>query len=173
MGRKRKHNRRKRVKRAERVRRSGGRPRRPRRRRRYDTQMIRDFFEHLLWEWRVHHYENIHPVGATNTELVDQLAKYTGKYPGSPALLVNHRVHHGSLSPEQVEEASRLARQEWSYGSALIITLLERLEPVLEQALACADSGAPAIFRDIDLAEVLEQAGSDGELGQTACGPQE
>lgn len=45
----------------------------------YDAEMIEDFLNQLLWEIRIHHFENTAAIGTVNPELASQLATYLKK----------------------------------------------------------------------------------------------
>lgn len=100
----------------------------------YDTEMIRDFLEHLLWELRIKAYESS-PTGIDKTNPEDMLRKYAQKYPGSPAISSATMVDTNDDWAE-LHKTLAAAYREWT-------DKLEALMPLLLDAVEWARVGQP------------------------------
>lgn len=118
--------------------------------RKYDLAMIRDFLDHLKWELRISVFEATHPIGATNPELVEQLAKYMERYDVIGLLPF---ASAENLSTESVEPIRHYVAKE----SQKYLDHLDALDACLKMAFQCAqcdEDGYPVqIFKQGDLDE--------------------
>gem|GEM_PF-2766142 len=115
-----------------------GRDRRKRAKRYYDVEMIRDFLEHLRWEWAIRHFEVTHG-NAENPELVDQLRKYYQKY-HTIGLQKANRLVYGDASPEEIELADAVLHQACKVQAESVLKAMDLLQPALEEAFECASA---------------------------------
>jgi hypothetical protein len=95
--------------------------------RRYDVEMIRDFLDHLLWEVRINHYEQI--TSEVNPELKEQLKKYVRKRQTIGLLFATELDK--KADPSRLAEYRKIKaglRQSQLLG-------LEALRPLFEEAL--------------------------------------
>jgi hypothetical protein len=94
--------------------------------RRYDVEMIRDFLDHLLWEVRINHYEQI--TSEVNPELQEQLTKYIRK-----------RRTVGLLFATQITDLDPARLAEYRTLKAGLrqsqLLALEALRPLFKEAL--------------------------------------
>ena len=131
---------------------------------RYDTQMIEDFLHHLLWEVRIAHHEATNPGAKVNPELVDQLAKYTGKY--HCVLLPIMKIDDTGVSKQELEQVvnemcgvNAKVHGEW-------LEHLEALRGLFSTAIDCAKhdvhgSGTVPV-RTVKASEIFEDNKEDG-----------
>ena len=98
----------------------------------YDSGMIRDFIDHLKWEVRTCHFENVSAPNALNPELIDQLAKYQRKR-GCFGLLTGQLTREKPDADALAEWKARRAGEMQTY-----IDALELLEPLFQEAVFCA-----------------------------------
>jgi hypothetical protein len=93
--------------------------------------MIRDFLDHLLWEVRIDHYEQV--ASGTNSELKEQLTKYIRKRQ-TVGLLFATMLEEEEPDPLKMAEY-RTLRAEFRKSQLLC---LEALRSLFEEALRCA-----------------------------------
>ena len=100
--------------------------------RHYDVEMIRDFLEHLRWEYATVHFENVHP-GGRNAELQEQLAKYMKKY---DSVLMYAIVSETKKSVS--DEVVARYREKREQQCEAVLKALDMLKPALQEAFTCA-----------------------------------
>jgi hypothetical protein len=118
--------------------------------------MIRDFLDHLAWEVRTAHFEQRSGSETTHPELVDQLTGYSRRY--HCVLLAVRALERGEATPEQFQQAAAIMRLYGEEKYARYIEALETLEPLFEEALACAARQQIPIVQ-YDALDVLRAAG--------------
>jgi hypothetical protein len=118
--------------------------------------MIREFLEHLRWEYSINHFENTSQPGTMNPELGEQLKKYMHKW-NTAGLMRAVTARQGSVTEEMAEEfrAMRVQRAE------AVLQALDALRPALEEAFLCASN--PDGFGVISMQEWLLKAKDAGE----------
>ena len=116
-------------------------------RKKYDVKMIRDFLDHLKWEVRIAHFEYTSPPGATNDELVEQLAKYMKKYK------VHGLLPYNAMPDDASQEVVDSFRSEYAQKFQKQIDALESLGDLFTTALLCASKGQTAVVNEISLAD--------------------
>jgi hypothetical protein len=115
---------------------------------RYNRGMIRDFFDHLLWDLRAKLFELEQPgnLSRVNPELVEVLGRFIRRYGcfGLTPTLVNP----ADTDRQTADATAREVRDHY----ARALAALEAARPFLEEALAVADAdlrrGIPAITAD-------------------------
>lgn len=104
----------------------------------YDTQMIRDFLEHLRWEIVISKYEaqstSNNPV---NPELLEQLSKYAERY--RCVLLPVTRLDTRGVTDADAKVVSEALRRKNAEVYGDWVSAFENLEGLFKSALDCAD----------------------------------
>ena len=117
-------------------------------RERYDTDMLRGFIDHLLWELRASHLETYAPGkdgGKVNDELVEQLAKYHSKYGAAllPLIIVDKATTE--MQAQSWKHELREERQKQIDALELLDTLFKEAFWAIDH---CYSKGSmPAIQR--------------------------
>jgi hypothetical protein len=119
-------------------RRSPGSKQKSPRHRNYDTQMIGDFLQHLLWECRIATFEHTAAVGTINPELVEQLEPFIEKY-GPTQLVRQNAVHLGGATVAEGEQAVEVLRTRLRARYTEATEHLEALDEIFSEALALAN----------------------------------
>jgi len=112
----------------------------------YDTEMIKDFLQHLLWEMRVLHFESTGPVGRFNPELTASLKPYFQRR-GRHLFPVHEVVADHGTPEEEAVAAGELIRMRHAKQAKEAIEHLEALQEVFEIALHCASKPAGVVWR--------------------------
>jgi hypothetical protein len=124
---------------------------------RYNTRMIGDFFQHLLWDWRIRHFEHSSKPGTFNKELAEQLAPYIKRYKTmgfSPSTVLR--------GGEGVTDAD---------ASALWEDLRPRLTAESAAAVDALESAAPVIQAALEhLAELRKHGSAEGAVHEIEVG---
>ena len=105
--------------------------------RHYDVQMIRDFLEHLRWEYAINHFENTHAPGVVHPEFVEQLSKYQRKY-DTYGLMAAAMLVPGNAPEEVVRRMGVRLRSERAKRAQEVLAALDTLQSALEEAFVCA-----------------------------------
>lgn len=101
---------------------------------RFDVEMIRDFFDYLLWDVRASHAEQRHG-GKVNAELVEQLKKYMLKY-GPVVLFPIDIMHVGAdEDPNEVKKRIGKFRSKKLEERNTQLRKLEAAAPIIEDVL--------------------------------------
>jgi len=125
--------------------------------RRYDTKMIRDFFDHLMWEWRIMDYENhAKDPSVTNPEFVEMLVKYQRKYNCAGLALGNVLARDEGMEESEYDRAMPILQRRLAGKSEAVLAMLEALTPVMDEALMCGDMASNVLpCREIPASVVL------------------
>ena len=121
----------------------------------YDTEMIRDFLEHLQWELRIRHFESTRKIGTQHPELTEQLEKCICKH-STKGLLYTNRIDKTGLAEEKAKEVIEIIREGMAAEAQEALQALDVLEPILEEALDCASRPDDLLARTINLVEFLQ-----------------
>lgn len=108
----------------------------------YNTQMIRDFLEHLMWEVRIKKYENVNrkdplTMEQVNPELVEQLKRFTDAR--HCILIPIENMDPGETSKEEQAELFQVFRKERLKLCEFWLEHLEGLAGLFKMALECAE----------------------------------
>lgn len=107
----------------------------------YNTEMLRDFIDHLRWEVRIVHAEHHHLKAKVNPELVDALEPYMKKY--GCGLLSANAFTPGN-SPDS-ERAGHLLEQFLRERAVRWYRCIEALDDLFQEAIQCAGLKGPAM----------------------------
>ena len=127
--------------------------------RRYDTHMIRDFFEHLVCTWRLNQFGvTWAELSANNPELAERFARCQEKYPGSPAVCATRFAFAGNVNQDEVARHRPLFGHLLNDWAEEVVELLESIRPIVELGLEAADAGSRGIVGEIDTHETLAKS---------------
>jgi len=104
---------------------------------RYDSEMIEDFLEQLMWELRIAHSEIGSRPGTCHPELLDQEVGFLSKY--ATYLLPTHYVEDDGATLAEWNRAGKTMLLQLRKQYADAIEHLEALRPMLEMALRGAN----------------------------------
>lgn len=136
----------------------------------YDTEMIREFLDQLMWELRTAAFEVGSAPGTLNADLLQQLAPYLRRR-GSALLAINE-LDPAGVTKEEAEKAVSVLRRRLTASWQAAIELLEALAPIFEEALTAASrpwsrtpdgKGHAALVRRWPARELLASAPPDSE----------
>lgn len=128
---------------------------RKRKKKHYDVEMIKDFLEHLHWEYTINHFENTTAKGTLNPELVDQLAKYIEKY-NTCGLMFALVFDDTGCTKEEKESASAAISEVHAERAKKVIDALKSLDSVFSEAFLCAERPNSLLTRCVKLNEFFE-----------------
>lgn len=128
-------------------------------------EMLRDFWDHWVWETRIGEFEASTPPRTPNPELREQIAHYQHKY-GEQALSGTHRL---AAIMEQGTPSRALADAEVEAGLALLLrrkhgdTLarLEALSPLMDEVLPAEPAQKPPSWAPVPTATTCVGEGYD------------
>ncbi len=104
----------------------------------YDTQMIRDFLEHLRWEIVISKYEAESAAPERiNPELLDQLKRYAGRY--RCVLLPIEKMDTTGVTESEATMVKVALRRKHAEICGEWVGAFEKLEGLFQAALDCAD----------------------------------
>jgi hypothetical protein len=120
----------------------------------YDTEMIRDFIEHLQWELRTKHLENTREIGTEHPELSEQLEKCIRKR-STKGLLYANRIDNAGRTGDEAQEVINVIREGMAARAQEALDALDVREQIFEEALDCASHPEDLLARTINLREFL------------------
>ena len=121
----------------------------------YDTEMVREFIEHMTWELRIMHFEITHPDAEPNPELSSQLGKYVSKW-NTPGLFPALFMNPGNASAGELAEVSAHVRRVRGGQEQAWLDALDTLRPAFNIAFQCAQAGRATL--DVRYADESLQA---------------
>ena len=121
----------------------------------YDTEMIRDFIDHLRWELRIKRFENAHKRGTQHPELTERLDKYIRKR-NTKSLLYTARMDKTGLSEDRAQEAIDVIRERAARQAQAALDALCVLEPIFQEVINCASHPEVFLVRTVNLAKFLK-----------------
>ena len=100
----------------------------------YNAEMIRDFIEHLKWELRIKHFENLNPGVSINPKLAGQLHKYITRW-NTVGLLADTEIDATEFPEAEYKKITEIFRQDNVTRCQKALDALEALDDVLYEAL--------------------------------------
>lgn len=127
--------------------------------------MIRDFLDHLLWEYRINHFENTipDPEKRIHPELCEQLKKYIIKY-NTCGLMAATTTVPGDCSEDEIKDAEDIICKAKTDYAQKVIDALQVLESAFEQAFFCASHPNKFLARRITLSNFFDDDATEEDL---------